>query len=65
MTKTVLVVFGGQSPEHPVSIVTAVGVLNALDTDHYTPIPVGINQQGTGSWPANTSRLTPHGRWPH
>lgn len=46
MTKTVLVLFGGQSPEHPVSIVTAVGVLNALDTDHYTPIPVGINQQG-------------------
>ena len=46
MTKTVLVVFGGQSPEHPVSIVTAVGVLNALDTDHYTPIPVGINQHG-------------------
>lgn len=46
MTKTVLVLFGGQSPEHPVSIVTAVGVLNALDTDQYTPIPVGINQHG-------------------
>lgn len=46
MTKNVLVLFGGQSPEHPVSIVTAVGVLNALDTNHYTPIPVGINQQG-------------------
>ena len=48
MTKNVLVLFGGQSPEHPVSIVTAVGVLNALDTDHYTPIPVGIN--ATGDW---------------
>lgn len=46
MTKTVLVLFGGQSPEHPVSIVTAVGVLNALDTGQYTPIPVGINQRG-------------------
>ena len=46
MTKTVLVLFGGQSPEHPVSIVTAVGVLNALDTEHYTPIPVGINSAG-------------------
>lgn len=46
MTKNVLVLFGGQSPEHPVSIVTAVGVLNALDTNDYTPIPVGINQQG-------------------
>ena len=46
MTKNVLVLFGGQSPEHPVSIVTAAGVLNALDTDHYTPIPVGINPDG-------------------
>lgn len=46
MTKNVLVLFGGQSPEHPVSIVTAVGVLNALDRDHYTPIPVGINDHG-------------------
>ena len=46
MTKTVLVLFGGQSPEHPVSIVTAAGVLNALDTGQYTPIPVGINQHG-------------------
>ena len=46
MTKTVLVLFGGQSPEHPVSIVTAVGVLNALDTEQYTPIPVGINPDG-------------------
>ena len=46
MKKTVLVLFGGQSPEHPVSIVTAAGVLNALNTGQYTPIPVGINQQG-------------------
>src|SRR5699024_8910609 len=46
MTRNVLVLFGGQSPEHPVSIVTAVGVLNALDTNHYTPIPVGINADG-------------------
>ena len=46
MTKNVLVLFGGQSPEHPVSIVTAVGVLNALDTNHYNPIPVGINAEG-------------------
>src|SRR5699024_12783626 len=46
MKKTVLVLFGGQSPEHPVSIVTAAGVLNAMTTGQYTPIPVGINQQG-------------------
>ena len=46
MTKNVLILFGGQSPEHPVSIVTAVGVLNALDRNHYHPIPVGINHHG-------------------
>jgi len=46
MTKNVLILFGGQSPEHPVSIVTAVGVLNALDTSQYNPIPVGINAEG-------------------
>src|SRR5690625_551523 len=48
MTKNVLILFGGQSPEHPVSIVTAVGVLNALDTSQYNPIPVDINAEG--SW---------------
>ncbi|WGH93434.1 D-alanine--D-alanine ligase [Auritidibacter ignavus] len=42
----VLVLFGGISPEHPVSIVSAVGVLNAMDPQKFRPIPVGITSQG-------------------
>src|SRR5690625_1420573 len=46
MSKNVLILFDGQSPEHPVSNVTAVGVLNGLNTSQYNPIPVGINAEG-------------------
>ncbi|NWN89668.1 MAG: D-alanine--D-alanine ligase [Micrococcaceae bacterium] len=61
MTKNVLVLFGGQSPEHPVSIVTAAGVLNALDTNHYTPIPVGINPDG--DWVLAGTHQPAGGEW--
>ena len=61
MTKNVLVLFGGQSPEHPVSIVTAAGVLNALDTNHYTPIPVGINPDG--DWVLAGAHQPDDGEW--
>jgi D-alanine-D-alanine ligase len=46
--KTVAVLFGGQSPEHDVSIVTGLQVLNALDSERFTGIPVYIT--GNGSW---------------
>lgn len=45
--RRVLILFGGRSAEHPVSCVTAVGVLNALDGTAYEPIPVGITPNGT------------------
>ncbi|GAB2860661.1 D-alanine--D-alanine ligase family protein [Yaniella soli] len=61
MTKNVLVLFGGQSPEHPVSIVTAAGVLNALDINHYTPIPVGINPDG--DWVLAGTHQPAGGEW--
>lgn len=47
--RRVLVLFGGRSAEHPVSCVTAVGVLNALDRNAYEAIPVGITRNGTWS----------------
>ncbi|GAA2044838.1 D-alanine--D-alanine ligase family protein [Yaniella flava] len=53
--------FGGQSPEHPVSIVTAAGVLNALDINHYTPIPVGINPDG--DWVLAGTHQPAGGEW--
>jgi D-alanine-D-alanine ligase len=46
--QTVAVLFGGQSPEHDVSIVTGLQVLNALDSERYTAIPVYIT--GSGAW---------------
>ncbi len=42
----VAVVFGGRSPEHAISCVTAGSVLGAIDRDAYDVVPVGITRQG-------------------
>jgi D-alanine-D-alanine ligase len=39
-------VFGGRSPEHGVSCVSAGNVLAALDPDEFEVIPIGITRQG-------------------
>lgn len=50
------VVFGGRSPEHGISCVSAGSVLAALDPDEYEIVPVGISRAGqwvlTGGDPA-------------
>ena len=43
---TVIVLFGGQSAEHEVSCISAVHVLNALDSARYDIVPIGISQDG-------------------
>ncbi|OSM42641.1 D-alanine--D-alanine ligase family protein [Nesterenkonia sp. PF2B19] len=48
----VLVLYGGQSSEHPVSCVTAAGVLRAIDTEQFEVIPVGITRAGQWTIPA-------------
>lgn len=40
------IVFGGVSPEHEVSIITAMQVVAALDTSRYRPIPVYLAKDG-------------------
>jgi D-alanine-D-alanine ligase len=40
------VLFGGQSGEHEVSLVSARAVMDGLDRDHYEVIPIGITKQG-------------------
>ncbi len=40
------VLFGGQSGEHEVSIVSARAVLAGLDRDRYEVVPIGITKQG-------------------
>lgn len=44
--KQVLILFGGASPEYSVSLRSASGVIAALDLRRYTPVLVGITQQG-------------------
>ncbi len=44
----VAILFGGQSEEHDVSLRSAQTVINALDSDRYEYVPVGITR--TGRW---------------
>lgn len=63
----VLILYGGQSPEHSVSCVTAAGVLTALDGGQFEPIPVGITQSGQWTVPAvdpRTHQFTSGGALP-
>jgi D-alanine-D-alanine ligase len=47
MTKTkVIILFGGRSAEHEVSLLSARNVLAALDRDRFDPVLVGIDRQG-------------------
>jgi D-alanine-D-alanine ligase len=49
------VVFGGQSVEHEVSLVSAASVINALDKNKYEVIPIGIAP--TGQWLSSNDAL--------
>jgi D-alanine-D-alanine ligase len=42
----VAVVFGGRSPEHSISCITAAGVIDALDPDRFDVVPIGITREG-------------------
>ncbi len=42
----VAVVFGGRSPEHAISCVSAGNILAALDPDEFEAVPVGITRAG-------------------
>ncbi len=44
--KTIAVFFGGKSPEHDVSIVSGLQVLNAIDTTLYNVFPVYVTTDG-------------------
>lgn len=46
--RTIAVFFGGRSPEHDVSIVTALQMMSALDPDSYDVLPVYLATNG--SW---------------
>jgi D-alanine-D-alanine ligase len=44
--KTIAVLFGGRSPEHDVSVVSALQVMGALDRSLYTVVPVYLATDG-------------------
>lgn len=46
MKKTIAVLFGGQSGEHEVSLVSAQTVMAGLDAEKYNVVPVGIGKDG-------------------
>ncbi|MBN1656758.1 MAG: D-alanine--D-alanine ligase [Anaerolineae bacterium] len=57
MTKKIKVglIFGGRSGEHEISLLSARGVLNAIDRAKYEVIPIGITREGT--WLASSDPL--------
>ncbi|WP_105617552.1 D-alanine--D-alanine ligase family protein [Vallitalea okinawensis] len=44
--KNVIVLFGGQSSEHSVSLVSATTIIKGINQDKYNIYPVGITQEG-------------------
>ena len=46
--KMIAVIFGGMSPEYPVSLKSAAAVLEQLDRSRYLPLMIGISREG--SW---------------
>jgi D-alanine-D-alanine ligase len=42
----VILIFGGKSGEHAVSLMSATSVLNALDPEKYNVFQVGITREG-------------------
>ncbi len=46
MKKRVIVLYGGRSAEHEVSVESAASVMEAIDQTLFEPIPVGITRQG-------------------
>jgi D-alanine-D-alanine ligase len=44
--KTVLILCGGRSDEHEISLISAKGILDALDRKVYHPLVIGISKKG-------------------
>lgn len=49
--KRIVVLYGGKADEHPISCISTAGVLKAMDTVRFEPIPVGITK--SGQWIVN------------
>lgn len=61
--KTILVLFGGCSTEHEVSLQSAYGILRHMDPSRYTPLPVGITRRGRWLWYSGPLEHLTNGAW--
>lgn len=59
--KRIVVLFGGRSGEHEVSIRSAASIIQALDKQKYDVIPIAITRQGRWLSPAESLPLLPAG----
>lgn len=62
--KNIAVIFGGKSSEHEVSCVSAVTVIDNIDTDAYNLILIGITKEGRWLKVDNTKQIS-SGEWYH
>ncbi len=46
MKKNIAIFFGGKSPEHEVSIITGIQVVNNIDKEKYNPLPIYVAKDG-------------------
>ncbi|MEL7625258.1 MAG: D-alanine--D-alanine ligase family protein [Anaerolineaceae bacterium] len=57
-----VLIFGGKSGEHAVSLLSASSVLNALDHEKYNIFQVGITREGRWTFAKNTLEAFEHGQ---
>lgn len=60
--KSIAVIFGGKSSEHEVSCVSAVTVIENIDTDAYNLVLIGITKEGKWLRVESTKQIT-SGEW--
>lgn len=48
------ILFGGRSAEHEVSVISAQGVMAAIDQDRFQVVPMGVTKEGTWLTPQET-----------
>lgn len=44
--KRIAVLYGGKADEHSISCISTSGILNAMDTERFTVVPIGITREG-------------------
>ncbi len=63
MKKTVILLFGGRSSEYEVSLSSAYGALENIDTDRYEVVRVGITREGAFYLYEGENSLIPEDKW--